>query len=130
MVRPVSERHTWLLCVECGTPAHTNAPYTLALYASVPPKARKRRRKKKSVQAEDESDGSTAILQEAVLPNMVIVDEALSDEDPSAVHMSAKKMEELDIFHGDTVSPPRPGAGPRQAAAAAAPCCSCCCCSC
>ena len=41
------------------------------------------------METEDPPDASTAILQEAVLPNMVIVDEALSDEDPSAVHMSA-----------------------------------------
>ena len=51
----------------------------------------------------DNPDFAVAIMQQKILPSTVLVDEALSDEDPSAVHLSAMKMEELDIFHGDTV---------------------------
>jgi transitional endoplasmic reticulum ATPase len=63
----------------------------------------RRRRRKTSSPIDDEKDPTTAIMERKVNPSTVLVDEALSDEDPSSVHLSAKKMEELDIFHGDTV---------------------------
>ena len=53
--------------------------------------------------ASEEKDPATAIMEQKILPSTVLVDDALSDEDPSAVHLSATKMEELDNVHGDTV---------------------------
>lgn len=47
-------------------------------------------------------DFSTAILEKKKAPNRLVVDEA-TNEDNSVVALSAKKMEELQLFRGDTV---------------------------
>ena len=47
-------------------------------------------------------DLSTAIMDKKRSPNRLIVDEAASD-DNSVVSLSQKKMEELQLFRGDTV---------------------------
>jgi hypothetical protein len=47
-------------------------------------------------------DFATAILEKKKAPNRLVVDEA-SNEDNSVVALNAKKMEELQLFRGDTV---------------------------
>lgn len=50
----------------------------------------------------DHKDISTAIMDKKKAPNRLIVDEARND-DNSVVCLSAAKMEELQLFRGDTV---------------------------
>uniref|UniRef100_A0A672QW99 Transitional endoplasmic reticulum ATPase n=1 Tax=Sinocyclocheilus grahami TaxID=75366 RepID=A0A672QW99_SINGR len=50
----------------------------------------------------DSEDFSTAILKQKIRPNRLIVDEA-NNEDNSIVCLSQVKMEELQLFRGDTV---------------------------
>jgi transitional endoplasmic reticulum ATPase len=50
----------------------------------------------------DAKDISTAIMDKKKAPNRLIVDEARND-DNSVVCLSAAKMEELQLFRGDTV---------------------------
>ena len=45
---------------------------------------------------------ATAILRQKAKPNRLIVDEAVND-DNSVVAMSQEKMDELQLFRGDTV---------------------------
>ena len=47
-------------------------------------------------------DLATAILRQKSKPNRLIVDEAVND-DNSVVAMSQEKMDELQLFRGDTV---------------------------
>ena len=47
-------------------------------------------------------DLATAILRQKAKPNRLIVDEAVND-DNSVVAMSQEKMDELQLFRGDTV---------------------------
>lgn len=47
-------------------------------------------------------DYSTAILERKKSPNRLIVDEAIND-DNSVVSMHPAKMEELQLFRGDTI---------------------------
>eukprot|EP00127_Corallochytrium_limacisporum_P004307 Clim_evm252s157 gene=Clim_evmTU252s157 len=51
---------------------------------------------------EDPNDKSTAILRTKKSPNRLVVDEAVND-DNSVVCLSQKKMDELNLFRGDTV---------------------------
>uniref|UniRef100_A0A7S2ZIM7 Vesicle-fusing ATPase n=1 Tax=Rhodosorus marinus TaxID=101924 RepID=A0A7S2ZIM7_9RHOD len=52
--------------------------------------------------AAPKKDYSTAILEKKKAPNRLVVDEATNDEN-SVVTLSAAKMEELQLFRGDTV---------------------------
>merc|ERR1711892_281978 len=49
-----------------------------------------------------ENDLSTAILQEKSRPNRLVVDDSVSD-DNSVVSLSQEKMDELQLFRGDTI---------------------------
>jgi len=49
-----------------------------------------------------ENDLSTAILQEKNKPNRLVVDDSVSD-DNSVVSLSQEKMDELQLFRGDTI---------------------------
>merc|ERR1711892_1258413 len=49
-----------------------------------------------------ENDLSTAILQEKSKPNRLVVDDSVSD-DNSVVSLSQEKMDELQLFRGDTI---------------------------
>jgi len=63
---------------------------------------KKRRPRKPEAPNEDSSPWATKPV---ITPNMLVVDAAVGDEvdDHSSVHLSAAKMDELGIFHGDTV---------------------------
>ena len=50
----------------------------------------------------DKKDISTAIMDKKKAPNRLVVDDALND-DNSVVCLSPAKMEELQLFRGDTV---------------------------
>jgi transitional endoplasmic reticulum ATPase len=50
----------------------------------------------------DSKDINTAIMDRKKAPNRLVVDDALSD-DNSVVTLSPAKMEELQLFRGDTV---------------------------
>ena len=50
----------------------------------------------------EKKDISTAIMDKKKAPNRLVVDDALND-DNSVVSLSAAKMEELQLFRGDTV---------------------------
>lgn len=56
----------------------------------------------KPIIAEKPIDFSKAILEKKMTPNMLVVDETLVDES-STVFVSPAKMEELNLFAGDTV---------------------------
>merc|ERR1712110_1328594 len=49
-----------------------------------------------------ENDLSTAILQEKAKPNRLVVDDSVG-EDNSVVHLSQEKMDELQLFRGDSI---------------------------
>ena len=49
-----------------------------------------------------ENDLSTAILQEKNKPNRLVVDDSVSD-DNSVVSLSQEKMDELQLFRGDSI---------------------------
>ena len=49
-----------------------------------------------------ENDLSTAILQEKNKPNRLVVDDSVG-EDNSVVHLSQEKMDELQLFRGDSI---------------------------
>lgn len=55
--------------------------------------------------SKDKKDVATAILNKKTNANTVLVDDSISDDamDHSTVSLSAKKMEELSLFNGDTV---------------------------
>jgi len=74
--------------------------------ARVPPggsTAPKRRRKKQTKVLDPKEGAGLQILQTKISPNTLLVEAPLTEDDPSAVHLSAAKMGELEIFHGDTV---------------------------
>lgn len=50
----------------------------------------------------DKKDFNTAIMDKKKAPNRLVVDDAIND-DNSVVCLSAAKMEELNVFRGDTV---------------------------
>jgi transitional endoplasmic reticulum ATPase len=50
----------------------------------------------------DKKDFNTAIMDKKKAPNRLVVDDALND-DNSVVCLSQAKMEELNVFRGDTV---------------------------
>lgn len=50
----------------------------------------------------DSKDFKTAIMDKKKAPNRLVVDDALND-DNSVVCLSPAKMEELNVFRGDTV---------------------------
>jgi len=49
-----------------------------------------------------ENDLSTAILKEKNKPNRLVVDDTIG-EDNSVVHLSQEKMDELQLFRGDSI---------------------------
>uniref|UniRef100_A0A7S2R482 Vesicle-fusing ATPase n=1 Tax=Rhizochromulina marina TaxID=1034831 RepID=A0A7S2R482_9STRA len=58
----------------------------------------KRRRARRGVDADKD-----AAAEPPVSPNLMLVEEGLADSDSFSVYLGAKKMEELEVFHGDTV---------------------------
>jgi hypothetical protein len=59
-------------------------------------------RPKKGAMADRKAEINTAIMDKKKAPNRLVVDDATND-DNSVVTLSAAKMEELNLFRGDTV---------------------------